>query len=245
MGLWHRVGWGPRPGGSSETYAGGRPHSAERLSVVERERQLYLQLAGHETAAAIEGWKVSEYKKFAEDAKPFVEGSSGYFKMNLYPIAFRNTNRELWASAFSSITGFSSKDEYVLWCKDKRLPTISGWVQASVPELLLCLGKDVLSRFCYCLLRPCAQLDYRDHRLIGTLAGPSTSTGRCMRRSTLHGQPQRPRAEHQYSESRRTYRTAARIRQIRMCGEARVGMYRRLESGANKALKPTRQSRAA
>lgn len=97
--------------------------------------------------SAIEGGKVENYKSFAKDAKPFVEGSNGYFKMNLYPIAFKDTNPENWASEFCTITGFASKGEYLQWCKNKRLPKIRSWTSSFTPELVICLGKTYLEDF--------------------------------------------------------------------------------------------------
>lgn len=97
--------------------------------------------------SAIEGGKVENYKSFAKEAKPFVKGSSGYFKMNLYPIAFKDTNPENWASEFRAITGFASKREYLQWCKNNRLPQIRGWASSFIPELVICLGKTYLEDF--------------------------------------------------------------------------------------------------
>lgn len=97
--------------------------------------------------AAISGNQVSNYKEFAENVKPFVDGFSGYFKMNLYPIAFRNTSHVNWLGGFSEITGFTSKNEYLAWCNEKRLPNICRWAQNNLPELVICLGKTFRSEF--------------------------------------------------------------------------------------------------
>ncbi len=97
--------------------------------------------------AAMKGLSVSKYKQFAEDEKPFVDGGVGYFKMNLYPIAFRNTSHEHWLGDFSEITGFTSKNEYLAWSNEKRLPQISRWAQACLPELVICLGKTFRAEF--------------------------------------------------------------------------------------------------
>ena len=91
---------------------------------------------------AIHGGKVSDYKKFAEDIKPFTVGSSGYFKTNLYPIAFKNTNQIHWTTEFSGVTGFQNKADYVNWCKDKRFPQMRQWASEHKPKLIICLGKS-------------------------------------------------------------------------------------------------------
>ena len=90
--------------------------------------------------AAMRGYPVSQYKQFAEDEKPFVRDAVGYFKMNLYPIPFRNTSLKHWHVDFTGITGFSSKNDYIAWNKEKRFPQISTWVQACLPKLVICLG---------------------------------------------------------------------------------------------------------
>lgn len=91
--------------------------------------------------SAVEGGTVKDYKTFAKEAKPFVAGGNGYFKMNLYPIAFRNTNHSNWVSEYAGISGFSSKSDYIAWCKNKRLPQIRKWTSAFTPKLVVCLGK--------------------------------------------------------------------------------------------------------
>jgi hypothetical protein len=67
--------------------------------------------------------------------------------MNLYPIAFKNTDHSLWQSAFKSITGFESKQEYLEYCKKYRLPAIRGWTSISKPKLIICLGKTYIDDF--------------------------------------------------------------------------------------------------
>jgi len=96
---------------------------------------------------AIDGGKVEEYKTFAEKVMPFVSGQKGYFKMNLYPIAFKNTSGEKWVNRFSEITGFESKDEYVKWCKCNRLQKIRSWAKQYKPNTVICLGKSYISDF--------------------------------------------------------------------------------------------------
>jgi hypothetical protein len=96
---------------------------------------------------AIEGGKVSDYKLFAKDVKPFVEGSLGFFKMNLYPIAFKNTDPAKWINEFSSVTGFSSKEEYIKWCKTNRFQEIRNWTSTFSPEIVICLGKTYIEDF--------------------------------------------------------------------------------------------------
>ena len=104
--------------------------------------------------AAIENNEVSAYKKYAQDIKPFVEGSSGFFKINLYPIAFKNTNFENWKSEFSSMTNLNGKSEYLAWCERYRFPVLRKWASEYKPKLIICLGKSYASEFSKAFYEP-------------------------------------------------------------------------------------------
>lgn len=90
--------------------------------------------------SAIEGGHVSDYKQFAEQAQPFVSGSVGYFKMNLYPLAFKNTSHSLWHDAFADATGLASKQDYLAWVKANRFPVMKSWGSTYIPKLVICVG---------------------------------------------------------------------------------------------------------
>lgn len=97
--------------------------------------------------SAIDGRQVSAYREFCEEAKPFTRGSSGYFKLNLYPIAFKDTNQARWREGFAQATGLSEKSEYIDWCKAQRFPQMRQWARNARPKLILCLGKDYRADF--------------------------------------------------------------------------------------------------
>lgn len=97
--------------------------------------------------SVINGGTVSEYKQFAESVQPFVEGTRGYFKMNLYPIGFKDTNYARWHDSFSAITGFQDKADYLAWCSERRFPQIRKWAEEFVPKLIMCLGKTYIHDF--------------------------------------------------------------------------------------------------
>ncbi len=97
--------------------------------------------------SVINGGAVSDYKKFAERVKPFVTGSCGYFKMNLYPIGFKDTSHARWHDNFSNITGFESKADYLSWCSAFRFPEVRKWTKLASPELILCLGRTYIEEF--------------------------------------------------------------------------------------------------
>jgi hypothetical protein len=97
--------------------------------------------------SAMGGRPVSDFRKFAEDVKPFTCGASGYYKLNLYPIAFKKTSHDLWKSGFADVTGFPSKEEYLRWCNEVRLPVISNWARKHQPAAIICLGKTFKDQF--------------------------------------------------------------------------------------------------
>ncbi len=97
--------------------------------------------------SVIDGGSASEYKKFAEHVQPFVDGRRGYFKMNLYPIGFKDTSHARWHDNFANITGLQSKDDYLEWCSEFRFPQIREWAAQAAPKLILCLGKTYVREF--------------------------------------------------------------------------------------------------
>jgi len=104
-------------------------------------------LALNTLANAIHGGSVDSYKVFAEQKKPFVAGSNGFFKMNLYPIGFKDIDQNKWQAEFSDITGFTKKSDYISWCKTSRFPTMRGWAETWKPELIICFGKTYKDDF--------------------------------------------------------------------------------------------------
>ncbi|WP_144011833.1 hypothetical protein [Vandammella animalimorsus] len=92
--------------------------------------------------SAIDGTNVSNYREFCSRAKPFTQGSSGYFKLNLYPVSFKDTSPSRWHEQYAAITGFSSKQEYIDWCRIHRFGQIRKWAFTARPKLILCLGKQ-------------------------------------------------------------------------------------------------------
>lgn len=90
--------------------------------------------------SAINGGHVSDYKKFAENEQPFVKGGRGYYKMNLYPLAFKNTSHALWQGAAAIATGFDKKQNYEDWICENRFPVMKSWMQRYAPKLIICTG---------------------------------------------------------------------------------------------------------
>jgi hypothetical protein len=65
---------------------------------------------------------------------------SDYFKLNLYPIAFRDVSPLRWMSWHTKRTGFDDKVSYWQWCADKRFKMMRTWVREFSPKLIVCAG---------------------------------------------------------------------------------------------------------
>ena len=90
--------------------------------------------------SAINGGRVEDYKIFAERIQPFTNGAIGYFKMNLFPLAFRNTNAAHWGEVMANATGLPDKAAYLAWIREHRFQIIHSWVKEYRPKLIVCTG---------------------------------------------------------------------------------------------------------
>lgn len=89
----------------------------------------------------INGGKVEDYAEFAENQKVWIKGAkTGYFKMNLYPLWFTNTDPNNWDPKLDELLTFADKGEYIRWCRRYRLPAINQLMQKHSPKLILCFG---------------------------------------------------------------------------------------------------------
>lgn len=96
----------------------------------------------------MQGYSIKDYKKFVEKEMPFLEnGHSSYFKMNLYPIAFKKTNHAYWTKEIAEVSGFQTKNDYLQWCHNNRFPVMQQWVQEYAPKLIICFGKTYAHEF--------------------------------------------------------------------------------------------------
>lgn len=96
---------------------------------------------------SINGSNVSGYKEFAETYRPFNNGAKGYFKANLFPLAFKNTSHEFWKDGFAKATGINNKQNYLEWIKKNRFPIMKTWVETHCPKLIVCVGKSYLAEY--------------------------------------------------------------------------------------------------
>jgi hypothetical protein len=95
--------------------------------------------------AAMKGYQVEKYCDFAQSHQPFVKGSEGYFKGNLYPYACNSL--DAWPDDVIKEIGTSDKSEYRQWCRQYRLPAIKQWVDKYQPKIFIGVGITCRSEF--------------------------------------------------------------------------------------------------
>jgi hypothetical protein len=96
---------------------------------------------------AMQGGLVKDYKEMTKNMRPFVKDSQGFFKLNLFPISFKDTDHQRWLSDFSEATGFENKADYLAWCRRMRFPEMRKWVAKSKPKAIVCFGKTFIKDF--------------------------------------------------------------------------------------------------
>lgn len=103
---------------------------------------------------ALHGEPVADYRRFAEQYRPFTQGSHGFCRLNLYPVGFADTDLARWDASFAQLSGFARKADYLAWCDQHRLPAMRRWARASRPRLVVGLGKSYAAQFCAAFLDP-------------------------------------------------------------------------------------------
>ena len=91
--------------------------------------------------SALLGENVDKYKEVARNRKAF-DKDSDLFKMNLYPLAFKDTGDDHWKEAFYNATGIPTKEIYRAWCQIYRFKTIQSWSKqhSETLKLIICTG---------------------------------------------------------------------------------------------------------
>lgn len=95
---------------------------------------------------AIEGKPVDAYTEFFQQERCFYSDSR-YFKMNLYPLGFRDTSPTHWKDWLTRLTGLQNKNDYKQWCRNKRFQQLRNWVLHYNPKLIVCTGKGHRAEF--------------------------------------------------------------------------------------------------
>src|ERR1700682_3175271 len=65
---------------------------------------------------------------------------SQFFKLNLFPVAFKEVDPQLWIDKYKTATGLPTQDAYVQWCRENRFPQMRSWVEKGRPTLIVGVG---------------------------------------------------------------------------------------------------------
>jgi len=130
--------------------------------------------------SAILGEKVSNYKKVFHTTGAF-DKKSDVFKLNLYPVPFKNTKSSLWTTEHSRNTGLASKSQYREWCRLNRFPVIKKWMEEYKPKAIICTGITHPTEFNDAFFSPDHEIDRFKHEIIDEkklyhLRQPETNT---------------------------------------------------------------------
>jgi hypothetical protein len=88
---------------------------------------------------AIRGGSVQDYHRVAYETPFPFDRQSQYFKINLFPVACKDT-RAIWGEALKANTGFPTKADCLQWCRQNRFPEMRGWVEKGKPKLIVGFG---------------------------------------------------------------------------------------------------------
>ncbi|MCD8566792.1 MAG: hypothetical protein LRY36_02600 [Alphaproteobacteria bacterium] len=89
-------------------------------------------------ACAYFGIPLTAYKDYFLHKLYWHNGAT--FKLNLYPLAFPNTDAAHWREELKSKIGFGDKAAYREWCAQHRFPFLKKLVTKYRPEVLICTG---------------------------------------------------------------------------------------------------------
>jgi hypothetical protein len=93
--------------------------------------------------SAIKGKKGDNYIEVIKTCS-----GSEIFKMNLYPIPFRNTDDREWENyGLKELTGFDDKYSFQTWCTLHRFPAIANLLKDKNPKLIIGTGISYLRDF--------------------------------------------------------------------------------------------------
>ena len=95
--------------------------------------------------SALKGGAPENYREFALGARPFEQGSTGYFKANLFPEPCNNVGD--WDTGLAEKTGFAIKEDYRSWLRETRFRMLKGWIERCQPRLVIGTGLTHLADF--------------------------------------------------------------------------------------------------
>jgi len=88
----------------------------------------------------IEGGDPADYRAFGAAKRPFCVGAHGYFKTNLFPVAFKDISHAHWNAELAALTGFVTKEAYLTWVRKGRFETFRRLAKQCRLRLVACTG---------------------------------------------------------------------------------------------------------
>ncbi|WP_345848455.1 hypothetical protein [Shewanella algae] len=92
------------------------------------------------------GWNVDDYKNESIKNKLFCSEGTG-FKMNAFPISFKNRDSVSWSQKIKEQTGIDSFQVYKEWCIENRGKHFHNLIQKHNPQIVLCTGISSSNEF--------------------------------------------------------------------------------------------------
>jgi len=122
---------------------------------------------GRSVAKLISAIKGLDSHDYVKNTKSFAPNE--LFKVNLYPIAFRESASEHTWQKFNlhTLTGFETKELYKFWCFHRRFEFFREQITKSTkaPKLIICTGVTHLNEFYTAFAGNKFSPDLRTHRL--------------------------------------------------------------------------------
>ncbi|TNF28710.1 MAG: hypothetical protein EP319_08470 [Deltaproteobacteria bacterium] len=86
------------------------------------------------------GKNVTDYHKEVLPSSGAYSSTGPMFKLNLYPISFKNTSPEHWTKEIYDLTGFPTKELYMGWIQQERFEFFNNLVKEHKPKVIVCAG---------------------------------------------------------------------------------------------------------
>ena len=85
--------------------------------------------------------------KFNDKFEPFVANKKGFFKMNLFPIPFKNMQNWKERDKFCKALGLKNSDDYMRFCRENRYPLFKALREKYEPKIIICVGLTMKNEF--------------------------------------------------------------------------------------------------
>ena len=86
------------------------------------------------------------HKKAAENHRMMCFDGTGY-KMNAFPIPFKNRSSVSWSKDMADLIGLHSFEVYLEWCIENRGKYFQELVKENSPKMIVCTGKNTTMAF--------------------------------------------------------------------------------------------------